>query len=116
MPKVAFAICEITVGVPLSNGVAQVRCAKYEIPNTNEPRIADIKTSVLRAFTPSGARKSETPSEMASRPVSDDPPFAKARKRMNMAAKLRRPLASPIATAPCIAAGSNLGRVPFAIR
>ena len=27
-PNVAFAICEMTVGVPVSNGVAHVRCAK----------------------------------------------------------------------------------------
>ena len=57
-------------------------------------------TSVFRAFTPSGARNSETPSDIASRPVREEPPFAKARNKMKIAAKFRSPFAWPIATAP----------------
>ncbi len=43
-------------------------------------------TSVRLAFTCSGALKRATPSEMASRPVSEDPPFAKARSKIKIAA------------------------------
>ena len=52
-----------------------------------------MMTSVLRALTPSGSRKSETPSEIASSPVKEEPPLAKARSKINTAAKLSKPLA-----------------------
>ena len=41
-----------------------------------------MMTSTRRAFGPSGWRKVETPFEIASSPVSDDPPLAKARSTM----------------------------------
>ena len=50
-----------------------------------------IITKVLRAFTCSGDLNSETPSEIASRPVSEDPPFANARNKIKIAAKVNRP-------------------------
>jgi hypothetical protein len=46
---------------------------------------------VLRAFTCSGDLKSATLSEIASSPVNDDPPFANARSRINMAANVSKP-------------------------
>ena len=53
-----------------------------ETPGTSKPRIVDMITSTRRAFGPSGGRKVATPFEIASRPVSDDPPLAKARSTM----------------------------------
>jgi len=41
-----------------------------------------ITTRVLRAFLPRGLRKALTPLEIASSPVSDDPPLAKDFSRM----------------------------------
>jgi hypothetical protein len=50
-----------------------------------------IITRVLLAFTCSGDLNKETPSEIASRPVNDDPPFANARSNIKMAAKVNKP-------------------------
>ena len=69
-------------------------------------------TNVRRAFTCSGALKSATPSEIASRPVSDEPPFANARSRIKIAAKVSRPLGSPSGTAPGKSV-SSFGSVPL---
>ena len=46
---------------------------------------------VLLALTCSGSLNKETPSEIASSPVKDDPPFAKALSNMNMAAAVSKP-------------------------
>ena len=78
--------------------------------------MALIAIKVFLALTPSGARKSETPSEIASRPVSEEPPFAKARSKINIAAKLSKPLAWPISTAPLKVVGSYFVRVPANVR
>ena len=59
-----------------------------------------IITKVLRAFTCSGVLNNETPSEIASKPVKEDPPFAKARNKIKIAAKVNSPWDSPISTAP----------------
>ena len=59
-----------------------------------------IITKVLRAFTCSGDLNNETPSEIASRPVSEEPPFANARNKIKIAAKVNSPCDSPIGTAP----------------
>ena len=75
-------------------------CAKYETPKTNEPRIVLMITKVLRAFICSGVLNNATPSEIASNPVSDEPPFANARSKIKIAAKLNKPWAWPISTAP----------------
>ena len=48
-------------------------------------------TKVRRAFTCSGVLNSATPSEIASNPVKDDPPFANARSKIKIAAKLNKP-------------------------
>ena len=61
-------------------------------PGHEEPRIVDMMTSTRRALRPSGGRKVATPFEIASRPVSDDPPLAKARSTMMIEAPYRRPL------------------------
>ncbi|CAB4575353.1 unannotated protein [freshwater metagenome] len=55
---------------------------------------------VRRAFTCSGDLKSATLSEIASRPVNEDPPFANARSRMNIAANVSNPWPSPTSIAP----------------
>ena len=69
-------------------------------------------TRVRRAFTCSGVLKSATPSEIASRPVRDDPPFAKARSKIKIAANVSNPLGSPIGTAPGRSV-SSFGNVPL---
>ncbi|CAB4845681.1 unannotated protein [freshwater metagenome] len=79
-----------------------MRWANHETPKTRVPRIELIMTKVRRAFTSSGTLKSATPSEIASSPVREDPPFAKARNKMKIALKVRSPCASPIATAPSV--------------
>ena len=77
-----------------------MRCAKYETPSTSEPKIKLIITRVRFALTDSGVLKSPTPSAIASRPVRDDPPFANARSKINMAAAESRPCSVPISIAP----------------
>ena len=72
-------------------------------------------TRVRFAFTCSGALKRATPSEIASSPVRDDPPFAKARSRIKIAANVSRPCGSPNSTAPGKLVSST-GKVPFAKR
>ena len=111
-PIAALTIWDITVGVPLSYGIAWILCANQETPKTKEPSKVLMITSVRRAFTCSGALKSATPSEIASRPVKDDPPFAKARSKINMAANVSNPLGSPIGTAPGKFV-SSIGSVPL---
>ena len=69
-------------------------------------------TKVRRALTPSGVLKSETPSEMASRPVNEDPPFAKARSKINIAATVKSPCEWPIGITPSTFV-SNFGSVPL---
>ena len=60
-----------------------------------------MMTSTRRALRPSGGRKVATPFEIASRPVSDDPPLAKARSTMMIEAPYRRPLPGvPMCTTP----------------
>ena len=56
--------------------------------------------SVRLAFFASGTWNSATPSEIASSPVSDEPPFAKALSKINIAAALIRPCSVPILIAP----------------
>ncbi|CAB4767885.1 unannotated protein [freshwater metagenome] len=59
-----------------------------------------IITKVLLAFTCSGSLNNATPSEIASNPVKDEPPFANALSNINIAAKVNRPCSWPISTAP----------------
>src|SRR6516162_8447760 len=61
--------------------------AKYETPATRKPSMRLIKDSVRRALTPAGGLNALTPFEIASRPVSDDPPFAKALSNTKIAAQ-----------------------------
>ena len=46
------------------------------VDSTKKPRIELMTTSVTRALRPVGRRNDATPFEIASRPVSDEPPFA----------------------------------------
>ena len=114
-PTVALAICEITVGTPFSYGIAWMWCAKYETPSTSVPSKVLMMTNVRFALTCSGVLKSATPSEIASSPVSEDPPFAKARRRIKTAAKVSSPCSSPSGIAPGRSV-SRSGRVSFARR
>src|SRR5450756_2974430 len=75
-PSTALATCEMTVGEPASYATACVWWASHETPATSVPRTQPITTRVLRAFLPCGLRKALTPLEIASSPVSDDPPLA----------------------------------------
>ena len=50
-----------------------------------------MTTSTWRAWRASGFRKLLTPLEMASRPVSDDPPLAKERSRKMKASPINQP-------------------------
>ena len=82
VPNAALATWEMTVGEPLLYGTAWVRCAIHETPATRVPRMTLMMTSVRRALRPSGRWKAPTPLEMASSPVSEDPPLANALSRM----------------------------------
>ena len=66
-----------------------------------------IMTSTRRALGPSGGRNAPTPLEMASSPVSDEPPLAKALSMMKTVAPIRKPLAVwvPSGKAPAWTAG-----------
>ena len=67
--------------------------------------------SVRRALMCSGVLKSMTPSEIASKPVSDEPPLAKARSSVKIAAKVSNPCSVPNGTAPSTFV-LNVGSVP----
>ncbi len=81
VPKAASATCEITVGAPPWNGAAWVCMDSQPTPQTRKASIPDMMPSVRRAFGPFGALNALTPSEIASRPVSDAPPLANALSR-----------------------------------
>ena len=70
-----------------------------------------IITSVRLAFTCSGALNSATPSDIASKPVSEDPPLANARSRIKIAAAVKSPCSCPTSTAPGKSV-ARTGRVP----
>ena len=74
-------------------------------------------TSVRLAFTCSGALNNATPSEIASNPVSDDPPLAKARNKIKIAAAVKSPCSCPndynSAFGPCTAAEEGLTAINF---
>ncbi len=62
------------------------------MPSTSDPSTRLMITSVMRAFRDSGGRKTLTPLEMASVPVSAEPPEANAFITMNTDAPRSRPL------------------------
>ncbi len=71
------------------------------MPKTIVPRAQDMNVSVRRALRPCGRRKAETLLEIASRPVSEEPPLAKARSTMKSDAPYSQPCpASPSGRAP----------------
>ena len=53
------------------------------MPPTRKARIRPWVTSTFRAFGPSGGFSALTALDTASMPVSDEPPLAKARSRVN---------------------------------
>ena len=62
--------------------------------------------STWRALLLSGGRKALTVLEIASTPVSDEPPLAKARSTISRVAPMIRPLPCCTGTAPSVCAGS----------
>ena len=81
LPNAASATWLITVGVPSTYGVAcvfvgQVRDAQHE-----RAEHAAHDRQGLASILPSGRLNALTPFEIASRPVSDAPPFANALSR-----------------------------------
>jgi len=62
------------------------------VPIKRNASTEDITTSVLRALWDSGRRKLATPFEMASSPVSEEPPFAYARSKVKNASPIKSPL------------------------
>ena len=59
-----------------------------------------IITKVLLAFICSGALNKATPSDIASNPVKEEPPFANALSNIKIAASVSKPCSWPISTAP----------------
>ena len=70
-----------------------------------------IVTRVRRAFTCSGVLNSATPSEIASKPVSEEPPLANARNKIKIAAAVNSPCSCPNSIAPGKSV-SRTGSVP----
>ena len=67
-------------------------CASQATPARREPSRQAITVRMRRALTPCGFRNELTVLEIASTPVSDDPPLAKARRKMSRVAPAIRPL------------------------
>jgi hypothetical protein len=61
------------------------------VPSTKKASTELITMRVWRAWTEAGRRKLPTPLEMASRPVNDEPPLAKARRRVMKASPINQP-------------------------
>src|SRR5262245_38485931 len=78
VPKTYLPTWEMTVGVPLSYGVAWRCAARTDTPRNITPSDEPMTTSVVRAFFHSGLRKAGTPFEIASTPVTAAPPDANA--------------------------------------
>ncbi|CAM5618593.1 hypothetical protein SANTM175S_04667 [Streptomyces antimycoticus] len=68
--------------MPSRYGMAWVKWARAETPRTSVPRMQLIVISVRRALGPLRSRKTETLLEIASRPVSEEPPLANERSTM----------------------------------
>ena len=62
------------------------------MPTNKNASTDDMMTSVMRALRDSGRRKLATPFEIASSPVSDEPPFAYARSSTKNASPISIPL------------------------
>ena len=71
-----------------------------------------MMVSTRRALSPSGLRNRLTVLEIASTPVSDEPPLAKARRIIRIVAPITRPLPWCTGTAPSRCCGSYCGRFP----
>ncbi len=65
-----------------------------------------MTVSTRRALMPSGLRKALTVLEIASTPVSDEPPLANARNTISTVAPMMMPLPWPTGTAPAMCSGS----------
>ena len=71
--------------------MAWVQWASMVTPSTRKARVELMATRVMRALRASGGRKLCTPLEMASNPVSEEPPLAKERSRVTKARPMSRP-------------------------
>jgi hypothetical protein len=71
-------ICEITVGVPSSNGAGCSLDASTDRPRNITPSSEPMMTRVVRALRQAGSLNAGTPLEIASTPVTAAPPEAKA--------------------------------------
>src|SRR5690348_16774110 len=89
-PQIRLESWASTDGLPLPYGVVRACQARIEMPSTSVPSVLDIHTIDLRALPPVGLRKTDTPLEIASSPVSDEPPFANAFSKPMVAAKVSR--------------------------
>lgn len=89
-----------------------MRKASHDTPATRNPSVTAMMTSTRRALSPSGLRKLLTPLEIASSPVSDDPPLAKDPNNVSTTTPATSPDPPPTGTAPGNVAGSYCGRVP----
>ena len=79
VPKAALATWLITVGAPLAYGVAWVSHGQEGDCRAPGCRACThINDSVRRALRPLGGLNALTPLEIASSPVSDEPPLANA--------------------------------------
>src|SRR5215469_6528374 len=85
-PKTSLASWEITVGKPLTYGMAWVTWASQEIPATSVPRMRPQATSTRRALIPTGGLNALTAFDTASMPVSDEPPLANERASVKITA------------------------------
>ena len=72
---------------------AWVQRASSVVPSTRKASTELMTTRVWRAWTEAGRRKLPTPLEMASRPVSDEPPLANERRRVMKASPISQPVA-----------------------
>ena len=61
------------------------------MPRTRKASNELMTTRVWRAWTDAGRRKLPTPLEIASSPVSDEPPLANARRRVMKARPINKP-------------------------
>lgn len=82
VPSTYLTSWETTVGEPATYGTAWVQWASRVTPSTKKASTELMTTRVWRACRDAGRRKALTPLEMASRPVSDEPPLANERRMM----------------------------------
>ncbi len=86
--------------------MACVRQARNDTPPTSEPRVSDMYSMTFLALMPSGGRNALTPLEIASSPVSEEPPLANERASASSTTKAAALDTWVTGTVPCCAATS----------